>query len=223
MAIKNNWLYNEFKKINQQPIIGYSQTCQDEFALELFKNSENKRYLDIGSGCPSCMSNTLLLEKKGWKGVCLDRKDFLGYGERSCSFVKADATNYDFNPCEEYEYISIDTDENTNASIKKLSKAKLRPKFVTVEHDLYCVGEGRKNEQLILMEEWGGTVLFSNVQHKDDINVIYEDWYIFEDHISNEILIQINKLKKLNVFGSSFRTGQQCLWLLKLANAIYES
>jgi len=221
MTIKGDRLYNEFKKINQQSIIGYSQTCQDEFALELFKKSKNKRYLDIGSGCPGCMSNTLLLEKNGWTGTCVDYKYFIGYKERACNFIKDDATTCVFEPDQEYEYVSIDTDENTNASIKNLLKANLKPKFATVEHDLYCVGEDRKNEQLLIMKEWGGTILFSNVQHKDDINVIYEDWYIFEDNISDEILTQINRLKELNVFGSGFRTGQQCLWLLKLANSIY--
>jgi len=221
MIIKNDWLYHKFKEISQQLIIGKSQTCQDEFALELFKPLENKRYLDIGSGCPNCMSNTLLLEQNGWHGTCFDYKNFVGYKERKCNFIQADTTTYNFDSNEEYEYVSIDTDENTNASIKNLLRANIKPQFVTVEHDLYCVGEDRKNEQAPLMKEWGGVVLFSDVQHKDDISVIYEDWYIFEDNISDEILIQIDKLKKLNVFGSGFRTGQQCLWLLKLANSIY--
>jgi len=221
MIIRDDWIYNKFKSISQEPTIGYSQTCQDEFALEFFKKSNQKRYLDVGSGCPCCMSNTLLLEKNGWTGTCIDFKDYIGYKERSCEFIKDDATTHEFES-KEYEYISIDTDENTNDSIKNLIKCNVTGKFATVEHDLYLIGKERKKQQLKLMNEWGATILFSNVQHKDDINVIYEDWYIFEENISDEVKDQIDNLKKINVFGSGFRTGQQCLWLLKMANAMHE-
>tara|TARA_R100000664_G_C2749938_1_gene137268 strand:+ start:553 stop:1224 length:672 start_codon:yes stop_codon:yes gene_type:complete len=220
MAIEGDWLYQQFSKITRESVIGKSEACQDEFALELFKKSDKKRFLDIGAGCPNCTSNTWLLEKNDWTGTCIDLQTFLGYKERKCNFIQADVTTCDLGNDKEYEYVSVDTDDNTNNSISNLINENIKPKFMTVEHDIYRVGEGRKNKQIKLMKEWGGTILFSNVQHKDDIGIIYEDWYIFEDNISNDIELQIENLKNINVFGSSFRTGQQCLWLLKLANAI---
>ena len=78
--------------------------------------------------------------------TALDFKDYIGYKERSCEFIKDDATTHEFES-KEYEYISIDTDENTNDSIKNLIKCNVTGKFATVEHDLYLIGKERKKQQ----------------------------------------------------------------------------
>lgn len=49
----------------------YSQFWEDRLILRLL-NSNIGSYVDIGAGAPSWGSNTYLLYKKGWRGVCVD-------------------------------------------------------------------------------------------------------------------------------------------------------
>ena len=50
----------------------YSQCGEDLFIDNFFKNKNHGTYLDIGAFNPIKYSNTLLLYKKGWKGINID-------------------------------------------------------------------------------------------------------------------------------------------------------
>lgn len=51
----------------------YSQANQDIWVLELFKNYENKNYVDVGAMDGKTFSNTYPLEKYfGWSGICIE-------------------------------------------------------------------------------------------------------------------------------------------------------
>ncbi|ASY10865.1 FkbM family methyltransferase [Candidatus Planktophila lacus] len=49
----------------------YSQFWEDRLILRML-NSNIGSYVDIGAGAPSWGSNTYLLYKRGWRGVCVD-------------------------------------------------------------------------------------------------------------------------------------------------------
>lgn len=49
----------------------YSQFWEDRLILRLL-NSRVGSYVDIGAGAPTWGSNTYLIYKKGWRGVCVD-------------------------------------------------------------------------------------------------------------------------------------------------------
>jgi len=50
----------------------YSRNGEDQYLKKIFKNKTNGTYVDIGAYHPYRFSNTLLLHKKGWKGVNVD-------------------------------------------------------------------------------------------------------------------------------------------------------
>ncbi|MFA6315443.1 MAG: FkbM family methyltransferase [Candidatus Paceibacterota bacterium] len=50
----------------------YSQFGEDKVLLELFKDQNKGRYVDVGAHHPYRYSNTYLLHKKGWYGVNID-------------------------------------------------------------------------------------------------------------------------------------------------------
>lgn len=50
----------------------YSQAGEDIILANLFKNKNNGTYLDVGCHHPFRNSNTFLLYKMGWRGVCID-------------------------------------------------------------------------------------------------------------------------------------------------------
>lgn len=50
----------------------YAQFGEDAVLLELFKNKNDGRYVDVGAHHPYRYSNTYLLHKKGWHGVNID-------------------------------------------------------------------------------------------------------------------------------------------------------
>ncbi len=52
--------------------ITYSQAGEDIILCDLFQNKNNGTYLDIGCHHPFRNSNTYLLYKKGWRGICVD-------------------------------------------------------------------------------------------------------------------------------------------------------
>jgi len=50
----------------------YAQFGEDTVLLELFKDKDKGRYVDVGAHHPYRYSNTYLLYKKGWHGVNID-------------------------------------------------------------------------------------------------------------------------------------------------------
>lgn len=71
--VPTSWHY-AFSNVKRR-IFGYTQYAQfgeDAVLLELFKNVNHGRYVDVGAHHPYRYSNTYLLYKKGWYGVNID-------------------------------------------------------------------------------------------------------------------------------------------------------
>ena len=75
MNIKHSRLYWYFKRKQRKKNIrsgGYSQYGQDVTVYDLLGKPENGVFLDIGANDGVTFSNSLLFEKKGWSGVCVE-------------------------------------------------------------------------------------------------------------------------------------------------------
>lgn len=53
-------------------MISYSQSGQDLWVNSIFKDSTNLFFLDVGANDGITDSNTYLLEKNGWNGICIE-------------------------------------------------------------------------------------------------------------------------------------------------------
>lgn len=77
----------------------YSQAGQDQWIYSLFeeRNQENCFFLDIGANDGVSISNTLLLEQKGWKGICVEpnREEYKRLeSNRKCKTLEVAISNY---------------------------------------------------------------------------------------------------------------------------------
>lgn len=50
----------------------YAQNGEDRAILELFPNATRGTYVDLGANHPYKISNTYLLYRRGWHGICVD-------------------------------------------------------------------------------------------------------------------------------------------------------
>jgi len=201
----------------------YSQCDQDLSVLELFKTTGV--FLDIGSADPKINSNSYLLEKKGWVGICIDKNSY-DYTCRLCKFIHGNAikiikTLNDYNKT--YDYISLDIDSNTNRALESIIENNIRFKFLTIEHDVYKQSRGVRfagmspiefqSKQREILFDNGYKPLFFNIQPNWKLNHPFEDWW-YEPEFDFPI---IESLKKMGVLSSSYRTTDSILWLLKTA------
>src|SRR5271165_5197371 len=104
--------------------VSYSQAGQDLFVYErLVKPTNNLSgtFLDIGCGMPSTISNSVALERLGWRGLLVDidpERVALCRLERKNPVIEQDATKIDWaGVCEahglsrEIDYLSLDIDD----------------------------------------------------------------------------------------------------------------
>jgi hypothetical protein len=167
----------------------YSQAGQDRFAWEANGFRKNGVFLDIGCNDPLVHSNTAMLEKIGWTGMCVDIEPF-DYSKRlSSHFVKADASHpipevIDF--MQQWEglvnYLSMDADD---ASLAALSWIVTIGKFrcITAEHDVYRLGPQRKNDIFNLLTEAGYERYREDIKAPESPGMPwsgqpFEDWYL---------------------------------------------
>jgi FkbM family methyltransferase len=70
----------------------YSQLDQDLIVLKFLPNHPNGFFVDVGAGNGKDLSNTLLLEEVGWKGICIEasKNSFAQLQKnRTCKTVRA--------------------------------------------------------------------------------------------------------------------------------------
>jgi len=72
-----HWLFGLIYGCLVRPKKSYAQYGEDLIILNFFDKIGVKAgfYLDIGAYHPQFVSNTHLLHKRGWKGVCVDIDD----------------------------------------------------------------------------------------------------------------------------------------------------
>ena len=127
----------------------YSQAYQDLFVLTVLNGKTNGSYLEIGSGSPSHISNTYLLEQKyGWTGLGIEQNNKLANEHkkyRKNPVINTDALKFDYFELDSYlfenniDYLQIDIEpaENNLKVLKKIPFDKYEFNVITYETDIY--------------------------------------------------------------------------------------
>tara|TARA_A100001201_G_scaffold60084_1_gene57494 strand:+ start:242 stop:898 length:657 start_codon:yes stop_codon:yes gene_type:complete len=190
-----------------------SQSLQDFFVWKILKQKTNGYFLDIGAGTggipfdplnPGFYSNTYLLEKQGWNGVCVD------FDEPWCSQVSqyrenanvqcVDLMKTSINKVLEnqqvpsyVDYLSFDVDDAQATVMKELDFSKYKFGIITYEHNLFqSLDDSPQNHP----EEWRARIRKQYEQDREKFltlgykllwgNVILdgygpvEDWWVSE-------------------------------------------
>lgn len=179
--------------------MSYSQIGQDLFVLKILENYDDvKSYLEIGASHPTINSNTMLLEKNGWTGYSIEIEDIkdIWYKERKNDLLICDATTVDYNLLFANEmknnctYLSIDTDGNYSAILKKILETEQQFMVITIEHDLYRLGRSEQFNEHILLTNAGYICLAKNISMN---NLPFEDWWInttiVKKYMKNDLLL----------------------------------
>lgn len=212
-------------------MVYYSQAWQDEFVANLLNFKKNGYFIDIGSSDGINQSNSNFFEKElGWQGICVERG--VGYTEhyknhRSCIFLNEDATEIDYRSIlddQKYplriDYLSLDVDESSALSLKKLPLDKYRFSVITIEHDAYRFGNKLKDEERSILKSHNYISLFSDVLVPLGCgmgpNLPFEDWWI--DPITFN-LVKLNQLAAK--FANEKLYPDNIVNILKRTNDIY--
>ena len=184
----------------------------DRFAYGL--SGPNGTYIEIGAHKPVQRSNTVALEKLGWKGFGLEldtRHQSLWHGDRTNPIYWEDATEFDYWQAvkdqglpERINFLQADIEppKNTFTALKKAVESGLTFDFIAFEHDLYCqdVDYNAITTEYLLTQ--GYKVAVHNVcsQRKRNPGVWshIETWYV-KDDIPFETIEFFNWIKKYNI------------------------
>ena len=173
---------------------------QDVYALIVFGKEYKGTYVDIGCRHPVLHNNTYLLEEYGWKGIAVDKANYIGDWAHyrpntkyfnSCAF----SVNYleefkSFGLESPIDFLSIDL-ENLGDRFKCLQQifdTGYEFKAITIEHDAYCQDiQKEKIPQREFLKE-RGYVLVKECE-------VIEDFWINPNYISPEqyeLIVQFN-------------------------------
>lgn len=189
----------------------YSAHRQDQFVATLLNYKRNGYFLEIGSNDAKQQSNSYFLENElGWHGICIDIDPvhIKTYEQRNCHFINKDATQIDYKILFEEEnyppridYLSMDTDDVTDAIMPKIPFDNYRFSVLTIEHDAYRVGHRIRNVEREVLMAFGYVLLFSDVLVPLGCgmggNLPFEDWWIdpIVFNIDPIVFTQLNKEK----------------------------
>lgn len=161
----------------------YSQAGQDAWVYSLFPPGHKGTFLDIGCSHPVEINNTYALEIMGWTGVLVDSDDVgdLVKFHRKSRFVLADATKLDWSSYiirgTPVDYLSLDVDSASLATLKNLPLDRPRFNAITVEHDRYRFGPE------VAAKMRAHLILFGyRIERLDVTNdgLPFEDWWLHE-------------------------------------------
>ena len=180
------YCYLRFFKISDCQI-SFSQAGQDIFVKNII--GYDGFYIEVGSGHPFYINNTLILEKiYSWKGVSFEINEKLVrlYNKhRKNKSIHSDALNIDWEGLrlkmiipETIDYLSIDIEppEQTFKVLKKIILSGLKPKVITFEHDEYNFGPKIKLESRRFLENHGYKIFKKDILYLEKYS--FEDWYI---------------------------------------------
>lgn len=175
-----------------------SQHGQDRFPYELIVKPEGKldgSFIDCGCNDPVSCNNTYALEQIGWRGLL---NDIIPDCVRSCAvrkspFVLDDATTMNWRDVlqqhnlyhDAIDYLSLDVDAATLATLKNLPLGRVKFRTITIEHDSYIYGPGPRDEMRAILATLGYDLVCADVMAGD--NSPYEDWWIFKGSVNAEI------------------------------------
>lgn len=162
-----------------------SKEGQDKFALHCLGSPKHGTFLDIGCGPPEHGNNTIVMDRMGWTGICIDilAQDFTG---RSAKFIQADASTLDYPRLLEahkmlnvIDYLSVDVDGATLNTVSRLPWRTHRFKVATIEHDFYRAGDFVRTAVRRILEDHGYTMVCGDVAFPSDSGpMTFEDWWV---------------------------------------------
>lgn len=171
--------------------LSFSQCGQDRFVRRILppQYQPPRYFLDVGCSHPFTLSNTAALEAEGWRGWMVDTDTpacLLCAQKRTASVIIADATKYAFDalPVTLFDYLSLDVDSATLATLQNLVRCGVRFKVATVEHDSYQNGPGPRDAMREILRDQGYDLLCKDVLSPwdyaklDGPTVEFEDWWI---------------------------------------------
>lgn len=182
----------------------YSQVCQDLFVLTVLNGKTNGTYLEIGSGEPTFINNTYLLESKfnwtgtgiEWKKELVDKYKLQRKNEILC--VNALEVNYTellskINSSGVIDYLQLDC-EPSNVTYEIMTKIPFDNfvfRVITYEHDYYVdvTLEFREKSRKFL-KKLGYELVVNDVS--SDGKSTFEDWWVHPDYTDRAI---VEKLK----------------------------
>lgn len=182
-------------------MVSYSQVFQDVFVHTLI--GDRGYFLDLGAGDPEggLNSNTLLLEQKGWDGICVDghahhikrRKDFALRSSIVCTFIP-DTTIKEIldshGAPKIIDYVSVDIEPISVVALHNFPFDEYEFKIMTFEHDLYLGGPSQKEESYQILTNRGYVRLCDNVNVPDILGFgkYFEDWWVNPKFFSQEFI-----------------------------------
>lgn len=180
----------------------YSQAGQDLFAFTMTEGKTNGFYLDIGCNHESFHSNTYGLEQIGWTGLLVDIVG--GCENRKGRFVKCDILHptehllwaYATMP-EVVDYFSLDVDDALLNSMGTIPLGRHTYRVITLEHDLYRVGERPQRMVREFLSKYGYQLVCGNVS--------VEGYGQFEDWLVHPDLVNPDLIKKYQCDGKDWR------------------
>ena len=184
----------------------YSAHRQDEFVATILNFKKNGCFVEIGSNDAKQQSNSYFFESElKWRGICIDIDPvhIRTYDQRTCRFINKDATQIDYGYLFEEEklpsridYLSIDTDDASDAIMPIIPFNKYRFSVLTVEHDAYRVGHRIRDIEREVLTTFGYILLFKDVLVPLGCgmggDLPFEDWWIdpsvfnIERQVNNE-------------------------------------
>ena len=174
--------------------VSCSQAGQDTFVYErLVKPTNNLSgtFLDIGCGEPYEISNSIALERLGWRGLLVDMDPVrvaLCRQERKNPVIEHDATTLDWAAvCQEHglgkeiDYLSLDIDDQVGEApksivvLKNLIDAGFTFRAITSEHNRYYLHDAVRDVQRKMLLEQGYGLFAGDVSDHD---LEFEDWWV---------------------------------------------
>ena len=190
----------------------YSQASQDEFVhtllYTLLVKQDQGYYLDIGACDPVVTNNSYFFEKNhGWSGVSIDIVDIHKEGWRATRnnpLLIEDATKSDYTAILEsfpqsIDYLSLDVDDAYDVVLGRIPFDDHIFKVITIEHDVYRLGEYYRTEERKILTSLGYHLLCSDVSY---IGLTFEDWWIHPSAFPPEIF---SLLSSLDLSGKDHR------------------
>jgi len=120
------------------PRVGYSQNGEEGVLEAIFAGiGPGDRYLvDLGAGDGKTLSNTLALLEDGWIGLRFDRNgtsDGLGVNAANITYESILPLLDSFGVPRNLDLLSLDLDGNDFYILRKILRAKFRPRVMVVE------------------------------------------------------------------------------------------
>lgn len=172
----------------------YSQAGQDCFAYVLNNRKRNGTFLDIGAYDGYAVSNTLGLEELGWTGFLVDIQCLPSIARRKAKFCCCDVMGADWStllaewfPEKYVDYLSLDVDEASTDTLKRIMATGFVFGCLTVEHDKYRLGPANQERQRSMLLPAGWDLVCSDViVDSGPFHGEFEDWYCFRRTIPQD-------------------------------------